>query len=86
LIADATDGIGVTVIYIQPASLNRICQVPGYIYSFIAQKQYDGSKTYYSLKTYLENDIALDFAGLTHDTIYDFKLNPKIKVHDQHIF
>ena len=50
----------------------------GYIYSFIAQKQYDGNKTYYSLKTYLENDIALDFAGLTHDTIYDFKLNPKI--------
>lgn len=48
----------------------------GYIYSFITQKQYEESETYYALKTYLENDFSLKMAGLTSSTIYDFKLKP----------
>lgn len=49
----------------------------GYIYSFIAQKQYDENGTFYGLQTYLENDFSLQMADLTNSTIYDFKLYPK---------
>lgn len=49
----------------------------GYIYSFIAQKQYDGMQTYYAPQTYLENDFSLQIAQLANTTIYDFKLYPK---------
>ena len=49
----------------------------GYIYSFIAQKQYeDNGSTCYCLKTYLENDLALGLTNLTQDSIFDFKLYP----------
>ena len=51
----------------------------GYIYSFIAQKQYeDNGSTCYCLKTYLENDLALGLTNLTQDSIFDFKLYPPI--------
>ncbi|MBR5303595.1 MAG: diguanylate cyclase [Candidatus Gastranaerophilales bacterium] len=49
----------------------------GYIYSFIAQKQYDENGTFYALQTYLENDFSLKLADLVDSTIYDFKLYPK---------
>lgn len=49
----------------------------GYIYSFIAQKQYGENETYYGLQTYLENDFSLKLADLVDSTIYDFKLYPK---------
>ena len=49
----------------------------GYIYSFIAQKQYDEKGTFYGLQTYLENDFSLQMAALADSTIYDFKLYPK---------
>ena len=49
----------------------------GYIYSFIAQKQYDESGTCYALQTYLENDFSIQMADLTNNSIYDFKLYPK---------
>ena len=49
----------------------------GYIYSFIAQKQYEQNSTSYVLKTYLENDFSNSFVDLTSDTIYDFKLQPE---------
>lgn len=49
----------------------------GYIYSFIAQKQYDESGICYALQTYLENDFSLNMADLIGSTIYDFKLYPK---------
>lgn len=49
----------------------------GYIYSFIAQKQYDEKGTFYGLQTYLENDFSLQLADLVDSTIYDFKLYPK---------
>mgnify|MGYP003290596277 CR=1 FL=1 len=48
----------------------------GYIYSFIAQKQYDENGTSYGLRTYLENDFSLQLAEITNSTIYDFKLFP----------
>ena len=48
----------------------------GYIYSFIAQKEYDEQGSYYALKTYLENDFALGLAKLTDSNVFDFKLNP----------
>ena len=49
----------------------------GYIYSFIAQKQYEEDKTYYSPITYLENELAKKISNLTSDSIFDFKLFPK---------
>ena len=50
----------------------------GYIYSFIAQKQYDeNQKSCYALKTYLENDFSQKLSGLTSSSIFDFKLFPK---------
>ncbi|MBR6298345.1 MAG: GGDEF domain-containing protein, partial [Candidatus Gastranaerophilales bacterium] len=48
----------------------------GYIYSFIAQKQYSESGTYYALKTYLENDFAQQLTALNGSGIFDFKLYP----------
>ena len=48
----------------------------GYIYSFIAQKEYDEQGPCYSLKTYLENDFALSMANLTDNSVFDFKLHP----------
>ena len=48
----------------------------GYIYSFIAQKEYDEQGPCYSLKTYLENDFALSMANLTDNSLFDFKLHP----------
>ena len=49
----------------------------GYIYSFIAQKQYSEQGTFYGLQTYLENDFSLKLADVVGSTIYDFKLFPK---------
>ena len=49
----------------------------GYIYSFIAQKQYEQDSTCYVLKTYLENDFSTSFTDLTSKTIFDFKLQPE---------
>ncbi len=49
----------------------------GYIYSFIAQKQYDEKGPCYALKTYLENDFSTKMSNLTDENIYDFKLYPK---------
>lgn len=50
----------------------------GYLYSFIAQKQYDEKgSTSYALKTYLENDFSAKMSAVTNDTIYEFKLHPK---------
>jgi len=49
----------------------------GYIYSFIAQKQYSEKETFYTLKTYLENDFSTQLTDLTDSTIFDFQLNPK---------
>lgn len=49
----------------------------GYIYSFIAQKQYCESGICYALQTYLENEFSLQMADLINSTIYDFKLFPK---------
>ena len=49
----------------------------GYIYSFIAQKQYEQNSTCYVLKTYLENEFSNGFTDLTSQTIFDFKLNPE---------
>ncbi len=49
----------------------------GYIYSFIAQKQYDEKGPCYILKTYLENDFSSKMSDLTDENIYDFKLYPK---------
>lgn len=48
----------------------------GYIYSFIAQKQYEENSTYYALQTYLENEFSKQLSGLTNSTIYDFKIYP----------
>ncbi|MBQ8848291.1 MAG: diguanylate cyclase [Candidatus Gastranaerophilales bacterium] len=48
----------------------------GYIYSFIAQKQYDSTNSCYSLRTYLENDFSTNLSALTNDTVFDFKLYP----------
>ncbi len=50
----------------------------GYIYSFIAQKQYDEKGPCYALKTYLENDFSTKMSDLTEENIYDFKLHPKV--------
>ena len=49
----------------------------GYIYSFIAQKQYDEKGPCYALKTYLENDFSTKMSNLTKENIFDFKLHPK---------
>ena len=49
----------------------------GYIYSFIAQKQYEQNSTCYILKTYLENEFSSAFTDLTSETIFDFKLQPE---------
>ena len=49
----------------------------GYIYSFIAQKQYDEKGPCYALRTYLENDFSTKMSDLTNENIYDFKLYPK---------
>ena len=49
----------------------------GYIYSFIAQKQYDEKGPCYALQTYLENDFSNALIQLTDSSIYDFKLYPK---------
>ena len=49
----------------------------GYIYSFIAQKQYDEAGTCYALQTYLENDFSIKLADIVGSTIYDFKLFPR---------
>lgn len=48
----------------------------GYVYSFIAQKQYEEDKTYYAFKTYFENDFSFQLSGLTSSTVYDFKIQP----------
>ena len=49
----------------------------GYVYSFIAQKQYEDNSTNYILKTYLENEFSSSLSSLTTDNIFDFKLYPK---------
>ena len=49
----------------------------GYVYSFIAQKEYNEHGYYYSLKTYLENEFAIKFTDLSSDSIFDLKLYPK---------
>lgn len=49
----------------------------GYIYSFIAQKEYNENGPCYGIRTYLENDFSLAMADLTSSSIYDFKLFPK---------
>ena len=49
----------------------------GYIYSFIAQKEYGLEKNSYALRTYLENDFSAKLVDLTQSTIFDFVLNPK---------
>lgn len=49
----------------------------GYLYSFIAQKQYDDNGISYAIKTYLENDFSSKMTGVVGDSIYDFKLYPK---------
>lgn len=49
----------------------------GYIYSFIARKQYEENGICYALQTYLENDFSLKMADLVDSTIYDFKLYPQ---------
>lgn len=48
----------------------------GYIYSFIAQKEYDENGTHYSLRTYLENEFALKFTELSSESVFDLKLFP----------
>ena len=48
----------------------------GYIYSFIAQKQYDETGICYSIKTYLENDFSDKLIKIANSSIYDFKLYP----------
>lgn len=48
----------------------------GYIYSFIAQKEYDENGTHYSLRTYLENDFALKFTDLSSENVFDLRLYP----------
>ncbi len=49
----------------------------GYLYSFIAQKEYDEGKNCFALKTYLENDFSTDLIKLTQNNIYNFKFHPK---------
>ncbi len=49
----------------------------GYIYSFIAQKQYCENETYYALKTYLENDFSNSLCSFGSNSIYDLKIHPK---------
>ncbi|MBQ8476167.1 sensor domain-containing diguanylate cyclase, partial [bacterium] len=49
----------------------------GYIYSFIAQKQYEQNSTCYVLKTFLENDFSNSLTGLTSETVYDFQMHPE---------
>ena len=49
----------------------------GYIYSFIAQKEYNENGHCYGIRTYLENNFSLQMADLTSGSIYDFKLFPK---------
>ncbi len=49
----------------------------GYIYSFIAQKEYDEKGCYYCLKTYLENEFALKLTEISSDNIFDIRLYPK---------
>lgn len=48
----------------------------GYVYSFIAQKQYSEKGTYYALKTYLENDFVRELTSINSSGIFDFKLYP----------
>ena len=48
----------------------------GYIYSFIAQKQYEQNSTCYVLKTYLENEFSTALTDLTSETVYDFSMHP----------
>ncbi len=48
----------------------------GYVYSFIAQKQYCENGTYYALKTYLENDFVRELTSINSSGIFDFKLYP----------
>ena len=50
----------------------------GYIYSFIARKQYDEHGTHYALQTYLENDFSIQMSELVGTTIFDFKLYPQV--------
>ena len=49
----------------------------GYIFSFIAQKQYSDEGPCYVLKTYLENEFSSDLVGLVDASIFDFQLHPK---------
>ncbi len=49
----------------------------GYIYSFIAQKQYDEKGSHYAVITYLETDFSSKIINTLNSTIYDFKLYPK---------
>lgn len=49
----------------------------GYIYSFIAQRQFDDDGgTCYALRTYLENEFSNSMVAMTTGSIYDFKLHP----------
>ena len=48
----------------------------GYVYSFIAQKEYGSETNSYALRTYLENDFSSELTGLTQSTIFDFVLHP----------
>jgi len=49
----------------------------GYIFSFIAQKQYNDGSPCYALKTYLENDFSTGMINLVDASIFDFQLHPK---------
>ena len=49
----------------------------GYIYSFIAQRQFDDNGGIcYALRTYLENEFSSKMVAMTTGSIYDFKLHP----------
>ena len=48
----------------------------GYVYSFIAQKQYSENGTYFALKTYLENDFVHKLTSINGSGIFDFNLYP----------
>ena len=49
----------------------------GYIYSFIAQKQYADDGPCYALKTYLENEFSSGLVNLVDASIFDFLLHPR---------
>ena len=49
----------------------------GYIYSFIAQREYENNNIIYSPKTYLENDFILNLTNIVEENVFDFRLYPK---------